>query len=167
MPNNMMTPRPLEAYWLFVRSEGGRTQVLTVDRDGRGEALAVFGFEEEARLFSLGALGAGWRLTETTAGELIRILLGPSCASVGSVALDPWPEIVCRGMVGLVSLSRERFVAHLVKRAEPLVSGEGTFIEEETRPERKPAPLPAVHVGLCSGQAGLRLRDPAARAGLS
>jgi len=56
-------------------------------------------------------------------------------------------------MVGLVTLSRERFMAHLIERAESLVSrvGERTFIEEETGPEKKPIPLPATHAGLCSG----------------
>ena len=91
MPNNTMTPpRPSEAYWLIVKSESGRTQVLTVAPDGQGEALAIFGFEEEAKILSLGRLGAEWRLRETTAGELIRMLLGPSRAS-GS-----WPSTRCR-----------------------------------------------------------------------
>jgi hypothetical protein len=70
-------------------------------------------------------------------------------AGVGFVALDPLPEVISGGMVGLVSLSRERFVAHLIERAESLVSqvGEGIFIEEETGPEKKPIP----HSGLRSG----------------
>lgn len=158
MSNNMMTPspRPLEAYWLIVRSEAGRTQGLTVDPDGPGEALAVFGFEEEARI-SLGVLGAGWQLRETTAGELIQILLGPSCAGIGFVALDPLPEIVSRRMVGLVSLSRERFVDRLIAREKPLVSRarERTFIQEASGPEEKLTPLPAAHAGLCSKRAGI------------
>ncbi len=62
--NSTMTPpvRPLEAYWLIVKSEVGRKEVLTVGLDGRGGALAVFGFEEEAEMFSLGIMGTGWRL---------------------------------------------------------------------------------------------------------
>lgn len=165
MPNNTMTPtRPPESYWLIVKGEAGRTRVLTVDPNGLEEALAVFGFEEEARIFLLGGSGAGWRLRETTAGELISVLYGP-CAGVGFVALDPLPEIVSRGMIGLVSLSRERFVDRLIERAEPLVSraGEGTFIEEETGLEKKPAD----HAGLRSGQTGCRVRSPAARVALS
>ncbi len=104
MPNSATTPppRPLETYWLIVKSEAGQTEVLTVDPHGLGEALAVFGFEEEAEIFSLRVLGAGWRLRETTVGELIQMLLGPY-AGVGVVALDPLPEIVSWGMVGLVS----------------------------------------------------------------
>lgn len=126
--------------------------MLTVAPDDLGETLAVFGFEEEAKIFSLGRLGAEWRLTETTAGDLIRMLLGP-CAGVGFVALDPLPEYVYWGMVGLVSLSREHFVAHLIERAESLVSqvGERIFINEETGPEKKPIPLSATHAGLRSG----------------
>ena len=136
MPNNTMTPpRPLEAYWLIVKSEAGQAEVLTVDPDGLGEALAIFSFEEEASIFSLGALGARWRLREITARELIQMLLGP-CAGVGFVALDPLPEIISWGMVGLVSMSRKRFVDHLIERADPLGSRaeEITFVEEETGP---------------------------------
>ncbi len=58
--NNTMTlpARPLEAYWLIVKSEAGRKEMLKVELDGWGGALAVFGFEEEAEMFSLGILGA-------------------------------------------------------------------------------------------------------------
>lgn len=118
-----------------------------MDPHGLGEALAVFGFEEEAEIFSLGVLRAGWRLRETTVGELILMLLGP-CAGVGFVVLDPLPEIVSWGMVGLVSLNRERFVDYLIEKAEPLISRaeERTLIEEETGPEKQSA----THAGLRS-----------------
>lgn len=117
-------PRPPDAYWLLVRSEAGRTEALTVDLDGRGEALAVFSFEEEVGLFSLWASGGEWRPRETPVGELIEMLLGPS-AGVEFVALDPLPELVSRGMLSLVGLERVRFVDRLVgraglERAEPL-----------------------------------------------
>lgn len=109
-------PRPPDSYWLLVNNETGRMEVLTMDLDGRGEALAVFGFEEEAGMFALWALGEGWRLRETTAGELVEMLSGP-CAGVDFVTLDPLPELVSRGMAGLVSLRREHFVDRLVERA--------------------------------------------------
>ncbi len=72
---------------------------------------------------SLGSPGAGWRLRETTAGELTGILSG-SCAGVRFVALDPLPELVGRGMIGLVSVRRERFVERLIENASesPLIS---------------------------------------------
>jgi hypothetical protein len=118
-------PTPPRVYWLLARGEAGRTEMLTVDLDGRGGALAVFGFEDEAEMFSLWASGGEWRLKETTAEELARILSGPY-AALRFVALDPLPELlVCWGMVGLVSLRRERFVDRLLEkaglgRAEPL-----------------------------------------------
>jgi len=103
-------------YWLLARGEAGRTEMLTVDLDGLGGALAVFGFEEEAEMFSLWASGGAWRLKWTTAGELAGMLSGPY-AAVRFVALDPLPELVSWGMVGLVSLTRERFVDRLLERA--------------------------------------------------
>ncbi len=119
------TPRTQpRVYWLLARSEAGRTAMLTVDLDGREGALAVFGFEEEAEMFSLWASGEEWRLKQTTAEELAAMLSGPYPA-VRFVALDPLPELVSWGMVGLVSLRRERFVDRLLEsaglgRAEPL-----------------------------------------------
>ncbi len=108
-----ITPR---VYWLLARSEAGRTEMLTVDLDGLGGALAVFGFEEEAEMFSLWASGGEWRLKETTADELAEMLSGPY-VDVRFVALDPLPELVSWGMVGLVSLRRERFVDRLLEIA--------------------------------------------------
>ena len=109
-------PTSPQVYWLLARSEAGRTEMLTVDLDGREGALAVFGFEEEAEMFSLWASGGKWRLKETTAEELARMLSGPYTA-VRFVALDPLPELVSWGMVGLVSLRRERFVDRLLEKA--------------------------------------------------
>ena len=111
-------PRPPAAYWLLVKDEAGRTEALTVGLEGRREALAVFGFEEEAGMFSLWSSEEGWRIRETTAGELAGMLSGPH-AGVEFVALDPLPELVSRGMAGLVSLRRERFLDRLFERAEP------------------------------------------------
>ena len=108
--------RPPEAYWLVVRSEAGRTEAQTVDLDGWGKALAVFGFEEEAGMFSLWASEGEWRPKKTTAKALAGMLSGPY-AGVEFVALDPLPELVSRGMASLVSLRREHFVDRLVERA--------------------------------------------------
>ena len=62
---------------------------MTVPRGG-GEDLAVFGHEEEARLFlwSLGPgkPGDGWRTAGTRCGELASLLCGP-CRGVSGVAL--------------------------------------------------------------------------------
>jgi hypothetical protein len=106
-------------YWLIVRNEdegeAGRTQALTVDLDGQEEALAVFSFEEEAKMFLWFGAPTGWHKRKVTAGELLWMLSGP-CAAIEFVALDPLPELVQRRMIGLVNLSRKRFVAGLIDK---------------------------------------------------
>ena len=98
------------AYWLIEKHETSQPEVLTVDLEGGKEALPVFSFEEEARLFlHLKELGKGWRISEATAGEIISVLFG-QCANAGWVALDPIPEIDGEALVGILSLRRENFV---------------------------------------------------------
>lgn len=111
--NTTIRPPPtVVAYWLIVKNERERTEMLTIERGG-WDALPVFSFREEAEMFlSLGTLGAVWSIRRTTAGELVSTLTGP-CSGVGSVALDPMPGLICRGMADLVSLSRERFLYRL------------------------------------------------------
>lgn len=114
-------------YWLIVKRGTGQAKEerLTVDSGNGGKALAVFSFEAEADMFlSLSSLGAGWRLSRATSGELTGMLLG-SCTGIRFVALDPLPELVGLGLIGLVSVRRERFVERLVENAAeatPLVS---------------------------------------------
>ena len=70
--------------WLIARDVGGRSgpprEPLLVDGGSRGgEALAVFGHEEEAEMYlGLWAPGDGWRAREIGAGELASVLRGPS-----------------------------------------------------------------------------------------
>jgi hypothetical protein len=77
-------------------------------------ALPVFSGEGEAEMFvwRAGAFEDGWRVRETSAGELVSILYGP-CAGVGRVALDPSPEMAAE-TIRLVTLSRERFVSWIL-----------------------------------------------------
>jgi hypothetical protein len=95
---------------------GGRLEAMTVPRGGGGE-LAVFGHEEEARLFlwalGSGKPGEGWRAAETRCGELASVLCGP-CRGVGGVALDPLPQMLQDGTTSLVWVKRERFLARLL-----------------------------------------------------
>ncbi len=87
--------------------------MLTVGLEGGNEALPIFSFEEEARLFlHLRGLRKGWRIRETTDAELISVLLGQH-ADAEWVALDPIPEIGGEALVGIVSLRRENFVGLL------------------------------------------------------
>jgi hypothetical protein len=83
--------------------------------------LPVFSFEEEAEMFLL--LGGyegddgddGWRARESCAGELVSVLFGP-CLDAKGVALDPLPEMLEHGTIGLVEAGRRRFVGQLLHR---------------------------------------------------
>jgi hypothetical protein len=108
--SNKLTSKP---YWLIVRQDVGRMKVLTTGLPSGEEALPVFSFEDEAKMFlELGAFD-GWRVGETTAGELTSILFGP-CAGVPRVALDPLPGPGAAALAGLVSMEREAFVESLL-----------------------------------------------------
>lgn len=104
--------------WTICRWTNGQMEVLTTSIES-GDALPVFGFEEEAEMYlSLQEPGAGWRIRETTDGELISILYGP-CARVRWIALDPPPE-VCRRMHALfVGLDRGAFLRILAAAPAP------------------------------------------------
>ena len=77
--------------------------------------MPVFSFEGEAEVFlRLGVPeGEGWRVSESTCGELTSLLCGP-CRKVTHVSLDPVP-----GMVEFVSLSRERFIEVILSEGPP------------------------------------------------
>jgi hypothetical protein len=108
--------RPL---WIITSYQNNRMEVLTIDSDVEGGGyLAIFSFEEEAEAF-LGLLGdgeekrKGWQSEQTKAGELVSVLLGPSCVEVKRVALDPLPLPQGRAMLPLVSVNRETFLQYL------------------------------------------------------
>lgn len=100
-------------YWLI---SGGPEPggVFVLNHDGFEKSLPVFGFREEAEMFLRlgGRDGDGWHARESEAGELTSLLGGP-CADVESVALDPLPEILEDGAVGLVRVRRERFLERI------------------------------------------------------
>lgn len=111
-------PRRPAAYWLIVKNRTEPVEVLTLGIGDREEALPVFCFAEEAEMFlSLEALERGWRLKETTDGELISLLRGP-CANFGLVALDPLPELVSHEMVSLVSVRKGSFLSRLIMKVK-------------------------------------------------
>ena len=109
------TPRkcPSSTFLLVVRQENRQKKVLMVGCSGE-QALPVFSGEGEAEMFVWleGAFEDGWRVRETSAGELVSILYGP-CAGVGRVALDPSPGMTPE-TIRLVSMCRERFVSWIV-----------------------------------------------------
>jgi hypothetical protein len=93
-------------------------EVLRINLASGEEALPVFSFEDEARMFlELGA-SDGWRVRETAAGELTSVLFGP-CAGVRRVALDPLPGPDAAALVGLVSMEREAFMKSLLNMQRP------------------------------------------------
>lgn len=105
---------PRWTWWLLVKSGRCPMEVLTLN--GAGECtLPAFSGKGEAEMFLL--LGKEtfeqrWHVRETSAGELVSILYGP-CTGVGSVALDPSPEMAAE-TIRQVSVRRERFVSWIV-----------------------------------------------------
>ncbi len=80
------------------------------------EALPVFSFEDEARMFlELGAPGGDWRVRVTSGGELVSVMCGP-CATVDRVVLDPipLPGPLIESLNELLSIEREAFEGFLL-----------------------------------------------------
>ena len=117
---------PGSAYCLIAKNENNRLEVLATGLAGGAEAMPIFSHDEEAEMFlQLGDfMRDGWRVRKSSAGELVSVLCGP-CASVKRVALDPLPEMVLERTVGLVSLSRERFVELVLSRERSLERRKG------------------------------------------
>ena len=105
-------------WWLITKHENARIEFLTTGRDeDGGEALPIFGYEEEAELFlHLSGYADSWSVRESSSGEIVSVLSGP-CSGAESVALDPPPEMVADGTLRLVSLRREHFLARLLGHA--------------------------------------------------
>ena len=107
----------LPAYWLISKRKGGRTEVLSINVGGE-EALPVFSFEEEARLFWIFEdLGTEWQVWEPTVGEMRHALFGLHTRA-SAVVLDPLPAILGEETNLLVRLGRERF-ARILDGAGP------------------------------------------------
>ncbi len=108
---------PGRLHWLIVKHGVSGMDVLTIHLGGSTEALAVFTFEEETRMFldfRFGASGEGWEARQTWPGELASVLYGP-CSAVKRVALDPLPEAVDREKsVCLQAMDRKDFLRVLL-----------------------------------------------------
>lgn len=116
--------RPVLSYWLISKNENGRIEIFTALLADGEEALPIFSYEQEAELFlGFRAAESGWRIRESTAGELISVLCGP-CADVKEVSLDPLPEMVAEGTLCLVNLSRKRFVNLVLTKGQQPTGGE-------------------------------------------
>lgn len=103
-------------YFLLARLRGEDTEVLAISGVAGEPTLPIFGSwvgaEEFLRSY---ASKGGWAATPVGVGELLSLLHG-SCAEAECVALDPLPEIVDEGVIGLVSLPRRSFVESLLGR---------------------------------------------------
>ncbi len=119
-------PELTTTYWLIEHSETGWPEAFTVRIDARREALPVFSFPEEAQMFlKLGGLEErGWRVVESTAGELVSRLSGYRRAGIELVALDPLPEMMGPALgttISLVTLSLRGFAGrHTARPTERL-----------------------------------------------
>jgi hypothetical protein len=103
-------------YWLITRLATSRMEVFTIRLGGNGEALAVFSFEEEAKMFldlRLAASDEGWRVRQTSAGELVSVLYGP-CSDAKKVALDPIPVAARKEPVGHLTMHPNDFLRFLL-----------------------------------------------------
>ena len=124
--NGAAPPNLTTVYWLIENPEAGRTEKLTVRVDPGREALPVFSFPEEAEMFlKLGGLEErGWRVVESTAGELVSRLAEYRRAGIRLVALDPLPEMMGPALdttISLVTLSLRGFAGrHTARPKEQL-----------------------------------------------
>jgi hypothetical protein len=109
-------------FWLIARYRTGGVEVLRITLTSGEEALPVFSFEEEAKMFlKLETSCGGWRVRVTTVGELVSVLFGP-CAGVGRVVLDPLPDPFAEALMNLEGMGRETFMAtHLDMQQPPVV----------------------------------------------
>ena len=86
---------PVPLRYLIARLENNRLMVLTL---AAGQTLPVFGTRRAAHDFLLRhcGFGGGWQVRESTAGELISLLMG-HLADVESIAFDPRSDLAVSG----------------------------------------------------------------------
>ncbi len=113
----MLDVRARRPLWLITKYGPSKMTALTIWLGGEGEALAVFGFEEEAEMFlhlRRAALEEGWRVRQTTAGELVSVLYGP-CSNAKKVVLDPLPGVVGgEELISFLSMRRNDYLRILL-----------------------------------------------------
>lgn len=118
------------SYWLLVRDGRDGVEVLS-NRLGSGQkALPVFSFEEEAEMFlclrgSEEGSQDGWRPEEFVADDLLPLFY-TFLEEVACVTLDPILENSFLDNSGLLSITREDFLARLVWQRIEEKTGENT-----------------------------------------
>jgi len=113
----MLDARAGRSHWLITKYDHSKMSALTIHLSRDGEALAVFGFEEEAEMFlhlRRAALEERWRVRQTSVGELVSVLYGP-CSNAKKVVLDPLPAVVGgEGSIDILSTWRDDFLRILL-----------------------------------------------------
>lgn len=113
-------------FWLIVDRRSGGTEVLGIELASGQEALPVFGFEDEARMFLELGTSSRWQVREMTGVDLTSVLVGP-CAGVGRVVLDPLPGPFGKTLLDLASVGKQTFMETYLKdeNASPPATGSG------------------------------------------
>ncbi len=109
------------SHWLITKHLTSRMGVFTTYLCGDRNALVIFSFEEEAQMFldlQLAASKDGWRVRQTSVGELVSVLYGP-CSDTKKVVLDPLPELGREELVALLSMPRNDFLRFLLGEEVP------------------------------------------------
>jgi hypothetical protein len=107
--------------WLITKHMISRMDVFTTHLCGDRKALVVFSFEEEAQMFfdlCLAASKDGWKVRQTSVGELVSILYGP-CSDTKKVVLDPVPKVGREELVDLLSMHRNDYLRFLLGEEVP------------------------------------------------
>jgi hypothetical protein len=118
-------------------------EVLRATLASGKEALPIFSFEDEARMFLELDTSGCWQVRVATADELTSVLFG-ICPGADRVMRDPPPGPFAKALMGLVSMGREAFIESYSKNEEisPLASGsglrrrQGDLIARRATPER-------------------------------
>ena len=127
------------SHWLITKQITNSMDVFTTYLCGDPKALVVFSFEEEADMFldfRLAASEGGWRVRQTSVGELVSILYGP-CSDTKKVVLDPVPDVGGEAIVELLSMHRKDFLRSLlgekVPSQLPLVPSQAHSLQERLK----------------------------------
>ncbi len=106
--------------YLIVRNKDNRLKVLTVHTES-GDSLPVFDSESSARaFFRSGSFGKneGWHVRESTAGELISLLMG-HIADVDLISMNPRSRGANGEPVTPETLDKREFIKSLMN--EPIL----------------------------------------------
>lgn len=108
-------------HWIIMKHATSRMDVFTTHLWDDGKAFVAFSFEEEAEMFlhfQPAASKDGWRVRQTSVGELVSVLYGP-CSDTKKVVLDPVLEVGREELARLLSMHRNDFLGFLLREEVP------------------------------------------------